>query len=382
MQSSNIPAKFPIPFASGAGAGYTRPVPTTTGDPTAASLTLGFPPETFISPSAGGSPPNGEDVNGILNQMTAWEQWFSAGGPVAYDATFQAAIGGYPKGAIVQSVTTFGLLWLCTVENNTTNPDTGGTGWQSLFQSIPGVGAQFQFVSSTTAQLAPLDGGNLWINGVNYAVPASLTISNGGLTASTTYYVYAWMNAGVMALQASTTGYTLAANGIPQKTGDATRTLVGLVAVNASGNFYYMGTLSWFKRQQKFARTQLQNDTSGSSSTLAEISSTMRIPFACWAGAMTAWYINTQAKSTGTGGGIATTAAFDGIVGEPSTSNGNVAAAGSYELNSCSDVKSGLSEGSHYATAVGAVGGGNTATWTGFNSTNLGCLTLTVVVWG
>ena len=132
MQSSNIPAKFPIPFAFAAGAGYIRTVPTasqigiTNG---AASLTDGYPPLNSIQQAVGGVPPFMQDTNGILNQTTSWARWFSAGGPVMWDSTFSAAIGGYPMGSVVMSATTFGLAWISTVENNTTNPDIGGAGW-------------------------------------------------------------------------------------------------------------------------------------------------------------------------------------------------------------------------------------------------------------
>lgn len=132
MQASAIPIKFPIPFGNAAGAGYIRPIPQAsqigiTGG--AASLTDGFPPLTFLPLGSGGVPPFGQDFNGLMKQVTQWSQWMNAGGPIPYDASFQIAISGYPMGAIVQSVSTFGLLYLCTVDNNTSNPDTGGAGW-------------------------------------------------------------------------------------------------------------------------------------------------------------------------------------------------------------------------------------------------------------
>lgn len=134
MQSSNIPAKIPLPFAYAAGPSYKNTIPTasqigiTNGK---ASLTDGFPPLTFTALSAGGVPPFGADFNGILNEVTAIQQWQNAGGFFPYDLVFSTAIGGYPKGAILQAAN-FAGLWTNTVENNTTNPDTGGAGWVSL----------------------------------------------------------------------------------------------------------------------------------------------------------------------------------------------------------------------------------------------------------
>ena len=139
MQSSQIPVKFQIPFANSAGGSYTRPVPTASQIgivPFAASLTDGFPPQCF---SPGGAP-EGQDFNGLLNQMSAWLRWAQAGAPVTYDATFSAAIGGYPIGALLQKAGTPGAFWYSTVENNTSNPDTGGANW-STFASGGGGGS-------------------------------------------------------------------------------------------------------------------------------------------------------------------------------------------------------------------------------------------------
>lgn len=127
------PTKFPIPWAASAGGAYVRPipVPSQTGiQAGAASLTDGFPPVTFLPVGAGGTPPFGQDFNGILKQITQWNQWQQAGGPVAYDSAFSASIGGYPQGATLAAAT-FGYYWISQVDNNTSNPDGGGANWIS-----------------------------------------------------------------------------------------------------------------------------------------------------------------------------------------------------------------------------------------------------------
>ena len=134
MQSSNIPSKIPLPFAYAAGSSYKNTIPVASQIGVVngkASLTDGFPPLTFQAISAGGIPPFGADFNGILNEITAIQQWQNAGGFFPYDSAFSTAVGGYPKGAILQSAN-FAGLWVSTAENNTTNPDTGGAGWTSL----------------------------------------------------------------------------------------------------------------------------------------------------------------------------------------------------------------------------------------------------------
>ncbi len=135
MQSSNIPDKLPIPFANAAGGSYIRPIPTASQigiQDGAASLTDGFPPLNATPVGAGGVPPFMQDHNGILFAVSGWSRWVAAGGPVYFDAVFSTAIGGYPKGAIVQSATTPGVMFLSTAENNTNNPDSVLTGWVSL----------------------------------------------------------------------------------------------------------------------------------------------------------------------------------------------------------------------------------------------------------
>lgn len=135
MLAADVPSKYNIPFGNSAGAGFIRPIPQASQigiEAGSASLTDGFPPVTFLAVGAGGTPPWGADFNGLLNQETKWSQWFSAGGPVAYDSAFQTAIGGYPKGAIIASATTFGVLWFSTTDNNVTNPDASGAGWAAL----------------------------------------------------------------------------------------------------------------------------------------------------------------------------------------------------------------------------------------------------------
>lgn len=135
MQSSNAPNKISLPFAA-SGTKNTIPVPSQQGvTPGAASFTDGFPPLTFTPLSAGGVPPSGSDFNGVLNAITAVQQWQSSGGFFQYDAAQSTAIGGYPLGAMLVNAAKSGF-WVSTVENNTTNPDAGGAGWVGFSPSM------------------------------------------------------------------------------------------------------------------------------------------------------------------------------------------------------------------------------------------------------
>jgi len=137
MQSSNQPGKISLPFAN-SGAKQPIPVASQVGiEDGRASYTDGFPPLTRTPLAAGGKPPFGTDMNGILNAITAIQQWQSAGGLFMYDSAMSTASGGYPKGAFILKADASGL-WQSLVENNTSNPDTGGAGWADF--SISGIG--------------------------------------------------------------------------------------------------------------------------------------------------------------------------------------------------------------------------------------------------
>ena len=132
MNSSQVPAKFPIAWASAAGTSFVRTIPkNASSTPGAASLATGFPPLNFQDPDTGGIPPFGEDFNGILNWITEWILWQQSGGLAGYDAAQSTAIGGYYNGAVLISAdgTHF---WRSTADNNTSDPDTGGANWQVL----------------------------------------------------------------------------------------------------------------------------------------------------------------------------------------------------------------------------------------------------------
>lgn len=175
MLAADVPARFNIPFADAAGGAYIRPIPEASQigiEDGAASLTDGFPPDTFTPVTAGGTPPFGQDFNGLLNQITQWNRWQSAGGPVTYNGSFSTAIGGYPAGATVMSATTVGLFWLSLVDNNTTNPDAGGANWRAFSPGASGAyGVAGGTASAWTLALSPAL--PAYVDGLRLAVKAS-----------------------------------------------------------------------------------------------------------------------------------------------------------------------------------------------------------------
>lgn len=153
MQASNAPTKSAVPFAN-SGAKNTIPVASQIGiTPGLASFTDGFPPLTMTPLAAGGVPPYGQDFNGILNFLSAAIRWEQAGAPYFYDAAFSTAIGGYPKGAVLAATSGNGS-WLNLVDNNTTNPDSGGANWVARGGGIATT-AQAQAKTDDTVLLTP-----------------------------------------------------------------------------------------------------------------------------------------------------------------------------------------------------------------------------------
>jgi len=122
------PTKISTPFANTATTDYKRAIPQTTSTPGQASYDKGFPPVTFQDPDTTGIPPDGRDVNGILNEITKPLQWYSAGGGFPYNSTFATAIGGYPKGARVLRTDAQGY-WMSTADNNSADPEAFGADW-------------------------------------------------------------------------------------------------------------------------------------------------------------------------------------------------------------------------------------------------------------
>lgn len=153
MKSTDKPTAITLPFAASAGADYIRTVPVASQIGVvngAASYTDGFPPDCFIPQAAGGYPPDGRDVNYILNVISAWSRWCYAGGSPTYDSAFSSAIGGYPNGAVL-AMANGGGFWISTADNNTSDPDTGGADWSTLAMSQTALDTRYAALNGNAA---------------------------------------------------------------------------------------------------------------------------------------------------------------------------------------------------------------------------------------
>lgn len=134
--SAPTPPLVPQPFANAAGGSFINAIPNTTGSTQLASYQLGFPPLTFQPVASGGVPPLGQDFNGILNAITQHLFALQGGALQTFRADVNSAIAGYGKGAIL-AMLDGGGYWYNEIEDNTTNPDTGGAGWQPVYAYGP-----------------------------------------------------------------------------------------------------------------------------------------------------------------------------------------------------------------------------------------------------
>ncbi len=118
--------------------------------------------------------------------------------------------------------------------------------------------AEVTFVSAASIQLGhgvvPVFKDGVW---TMRAVSTPVTLSNSGLSADTLYYIYVFDNSNTLTLEASTTGHEQdAAFGVRVKSGDRTRTLVGMVQVLSSGFADHASgrlTATWFGRRLREA---------------------------------------------------------------------------------------------------------------------------------
>lgn len=144
MQSSNKPNNLTMPFAS-SGAFNSIPNESQVGvSPGKASFVDGFPPATRTPRAAGGVPPDGLDMNGILHDISAGLMCSQAYGALPWDSNFASATG-YPKDAIVNYN---GLLYRSLNEDNKTVP-TNATAWGAVKAVTPASGTKDNSIATT-----------------------------------------------------------------------------------------------------------------------------------------------------------------------------------------------------------------------------------------
>ncbi|KTI66976.1 hypothetical protein ASV01_11740 [Enterobacter kobei] len=135
MNFTDIPARILKAFGLN---GLKNTIPTDSSTSTdnngVATFDKGFPQITMQPLSAGGIPPSGKDMNGILYALSLKEQWADAGMSYPFNSDFATAISGYPKGSVLLNSQQSGK-WLNLTDGNSTSPESltgASTGWVPL----------------------------------------------------------------------------------------------------------------------------------------------------------------------------------------------------------------------------------------------------------
>jgi hypothetical protein len=211
--------------------------------------------------------------------------------------------------------------------------------------------------------------------------------ASSSVSASTLYYIYLWNPSGTWVLDADTTGHaTDSSSGIEIKSLDNTKTLVGMIHVDANKHIMTGGQTSvagdtntvatWDNRSPTRTFCKFNANRTVTSTSLVEINSENRCNFMSWGdAALFASQQQVTQSVSGTGGNITTQLFLDS-----STSINAIQAtitppgAGlSYYLEAMP--VSGINytpEGFHYTDMLGAVNsGGGTATYNALNLTQV-----------
>lgn len=219
--------------------------------------------------------------------------------------------------------------------------------------------------------LSPKNGNLLFIHGQPEQIPSvGVTLAATGLTPGTVYYIYAYMNAGVMTLEASTTAFGIGSIvpfiGWPIKNGDSTRTIVGLWECTtgpawATDDATYIGGVSYFNRRKKTAYKNFNANRSVSAGAGAvEVNTEIRVSYVTWADSV----IDVYAQGGWTVSGVATANSQirqDGVYLAPSFS----AVSSNTTVSLFLRAESYVTVGKHYATIFAECIGGTSVTFLG-----------------
>lgn len=348
----------------------------------------------------------------IPNTSTPKDTWQDAGGstlntnPVTLDAAGRAII--YGEGSYRQVVkdvdgnliwdqltasTALGASGVVAGSYTNTNLTVNSQGLITTASngSAGGSGTaagqcKLQYISSSVIQLTPWNGNNLVINSTNRTIPSGgVTLAPTALTPNTLYYIYAYMSGSTMTLEASATGYTTqTTTGINIKSGDATRTLVGMARPITGPNWVDASTQrflrSWFNESGLTGSNYLNGNKSTTSTTFVEIDSACRLEALFWTNEAIHVTSNIQVTANVANTGVHSLLTVNEVTGAVAWARRmavvNVYATGgggtTYE---CSDIAltfevAGVvaTEGYSYVALLGHAESPNTAYWIGQNS--------------
>jgi len=206
--------------------------------------------------------------------------------------------------------------------------------------------------------LTPLNGNKLVIDTNVQTIPAAgVTLAPTGLTPNTTYYIYAYMVSTTMTLEASVTGpATNAATGVVIKTGDATRTLVGMARAVTGPAFAdtenQRFVISYFNRKSILTRVSATSSFTLASASPVEINAGMRNEFLTWGNSYVEHSITTTAINSAGNTTISVGIGYDGVSLQTGVISGAQTNANTPMAFNTLIRRLNLSEGYHYSTFI------------------------------
>lgn len=366
-------------------------------------LTGGAAYKFIIKDSAGVVQRTIDDVRGINDNTGAADQWVAyQEAPTYVNATTFTVAGDQTQifqvgrritsmntGGVVNS-TIIGSVYSATQTTVTVINDSGAldSGLAQVSYSLMSVlgtslpGGMINYgecrltKSGDNLLLAPLNGNRITINGSVCTIPsAGVTLASTGLTPTSLYHIYVYMDGASLAMEASATvSATDAVTGVRIKSGDPTRTLVGM-AIPTTGpawvddiNRRYV--VSWFNRRSINCRAGLASNTSNSGTAANELSTGLRINFLLWPDEAASFTFDGFASNSTLSAVTRTYLSLDGALQDGVSVAANNVADQLLPL-SVSAVVSG-SQGAHYITPFVSVSAG-TGTWGGSGTPGTRC---------
>ncbi|MDN8617881.1 hypothetical protein [Variovorax ginsengisoli] len=256
---------------------------------------------------------------------------------------------------------------------------TARAGFASLYDYVVSIPhGQCRLVKSGgNLVLQRYNGQWLRINDVAYSIPsAGVSLAATSLTPGTLYYIYAWMNGATMTLEASVTGHsTDSTTGVEIKTGDVTRSLVGMARVITgpawSDLVNQRFVVSWFNRRPIQCRVALGGSGGTTSASAVEFSTALRLEVLTWADAVLDFSFDGYTSNNTAGGTNFTYLTIDGTLYDSYSAFQSTSASATGPVASRL-VEPAPSEGYHYVSPFISVNAG-TGTWIGSASVGVRC---------
>lgn len=245
-----------------------------------------------------------QPFNGNKLIINGQAQKIPSAGVTITPASLPAKAGGFVPTNLTAAAGTYNITTAAAH-----NLAVGDSGWMALYTAPAGT-PQLAFNFTVASVLSAT---------VFTFVFGAATITSGAATGGggALLYHYAYMNAGVMAIESVSTGHsTDATTGVEIKTGDATRTLIGMSIGGAFTDQPQMQYVrSWFNRMPIKGYQALQAARSTTSTTVVETNAADRCQFLLWANEYIHLSSACNCYSSLVGALISLTAGFDGAGG-------------------------------------------------------------------